>query len=70
MKNKESREELLTAMLLIIRKNPGIKPSELNSLLNIPHTWNLRKTLIERGLVRKERRGAAVYYYPQESQLH
>lgn len=67
MKSKKSREELLTAMLSIIRKNPGIRPSELNRLLNIPHTWNLRQTLLKRGLVRKEKDGLAVYYFPQKS---
>lgn len=62
---KKSREELLTAMLSIIREKPGIRTSELNRLLNTPHTWNLRKTLIKRGLIRKERKGIAVRYYPQ-----
>lgn len=63
MKSKKSKEELLEEILEIIRKNPGIRPSELNRLLNIPHTWHLRKTLIKRGLIRKEKDGLAVRYY-------
>lgn len=63
---KMSKEELLEEMLSIIRKNLGTRPSELNRLLNISHLWNLRSTLIKRGLMRKERKGAAVYYYPQK----
>jgi len=65
--NKKSKEDLLAEMLSIIRKNPGIRPSELNRLLNIPHTWPLRKSLIKKGLIRKEKRGGAVYYYLQKS---
>jgi len=65
MTSKKSKKELSEKMLSIIRKNPGIRPSELNRLLNIPHTWNLRKALIKRGLIRKEREGSTVYYYPQ-----
>ncbi len=58
------REKLLEEMLSLIRKNPGIRPSELNRLLNRSHSASLRSTLIKRGLVRKERKGQAVYYYP------
>lgn len=67
MKIKEAREELLAEILSIIKNNPGIRPSELNRLLHRPHSWSLRSTLIKRGLIRKERKGAAVYYYPQKS---
>jgi len=63
MKDKKSRDKVLAEMLLIIKKKPGIRPSRLNSLLKIPHTANLRNTLIKRGLVRKEKNGNAVYYY-------
>ncbi|OGK18905.1 hypothetical protein A2866_02545 [Candidatus Roizmanbacteria bacterium RIFCSPHIGHO2_01_FULL_39_8] len=63
----KSKEDLLEEILTIIRKNPGIRPSELNQLLGIPHTWPLRKELIKRGLIRKEKRGSAVYYYSQKS---
>lgn len=38
MKAHKSREELLKDMLSIIRKNPGIRPSEINRRLNIPHS--------------------------------
>ena len=58
------REELLAKMLSIIRKKPGIRPSELHKILNLEHSWPLRKTLIKRKLVRKEGDGAAVRYYP------
>ena len=63
--NKKRREFLLENMLSLIRKNPGIRPSELNRLLKLEHTASLRATLIKRGLVRKKRKGAAVHYYPQ-----
>lgn len=56
-------QEKLEKMLSIIEENPGIRPSELNKLLNIPHTWSLRQALLKRGLIRKEKRGTAVYYY-------
>lgn len=65
----KNREKLLEEMVLVIRKNPGIRPSELNRLLKIPHTWNLRKELLKRGVIKKEKKGAAVCYYSQESQL-
>jgi len=61
--NKESREELLAAILEIIGRNPGIRPSELNYKLNLEHSAILRNTLIKRGLIRKERDGSAVHYY-------
>jgi len=64
MKTKRPKEELLDKMLSLIRKKPGIRPRELHQLLNIEHSWGLRSTLIKRGLVRKEKDGAAVRYYP------
>ena len=60
---RELREAKLTNMLSIIRKHPGIRASEINREMNLEHSWNLRSTLIKRGLVRKERVGAAVRYY-------
>lgn len=60
----KQKEELLDKMLLLIRKNPGIRPSELNRLLNRPHTASLRSTLIKRRLIKKQRIGIAVHYYP------
>lgn len=62
--NKKSREKLLVKMLSFVRKNPGIRPSELNRLLNRAHSASLRSTLIKRGLLKKEKKGVAVYYYP------
>lgn len=64
MKNKKSSEELLKKILLIVRKNPGIRASAISRKLNREHTWSYRKTLIKRGLVMKEKDGAAVRYYP------
>lgn len=52
-------------MLSIIKKEPGIRPSEINSILKIPHTANLRNTLIKKGLIRKKKDGNAVRYYPK-----
>ena len=60
----EQRERNLGRMLSLIKKNPGIRPSELNRLLNREHSANLRDALIKRGLVRKEKDGAAMRYYP------
>ena len=55
-------------MLSIIQKNPGIRASEINREMKIEHTWNLRSTLIQRGLVRKEKKAAAVHYYVIQTQ--
>ena len=63
MKNKNEKL-LVEEMLLLIRKNPGMRPKELHQKLGIEHSWNLRSKLIKKGLVRKERDGAAVRYYP------
>lgn len=60
---RKTREDKLARMLSIIQKNPGIRASEINREMKIEHTWNLRSTLIKRGLVRKEKRGVAVHYY-------
>lgn len=60
---QKSREAKLSRMLSIIQNNPGIRASEINREMKIEHTWNLRSTLIKRGLVRKEKEGAAVRYY-------
>ena len=59
----DSREKILAKMLSIIRKNPGIRPSKLNELLNLQHSWSLRSTLIKRGIIRKKRNGIVVRYY-------
>ncbi len=54
----------LEKALSLIRAHPGIRPSELNRLLNRDQSDGLRNTLIRRGLIRKERDGAAMRYYP------
>src|SRR5215813_911395 len=54
----------LEKTLSLIRTHPGIRPSELNRLLNREESDGLRSTLIKRGLVRKERDGSAMRYYP------
>jgi predicted DNA-binding transcriptional regulator len=60
---QRDREDKLARMLSIIQENPGIRASEINREMSIEHTWNLRSALIKRGLVRKEKKGAAVHYY-------
>jgi hypothetical protein len=54
----------LEKTLSLIRTHPGIRPSELNRLLNREQSDGLRGTLIKRGLIRKERDGSAMRYYP------
>ena len=62
-KKRKIREAKLSRMLSIIQSNPGIRASEINRKMKIEHTWNLRSSLIKRGLVRKEKIGAVVHYY-------
>lgn len=50
--------------LALIRARPGLRPSELNRLLNREESDGLRATLIKRGLIRKEKDGSAMRYYP------
>jgi len=54
----------LEKMLSLIRTHPGIRPSELNRRLNREQSDGLRNTLIKRGLIRKEKDGSAMRYYP------
>ena len=54
----------LERTLSLIRKHPGIRPSEINKLLDREQSDGLRATLIKRGLVRKEKDGSAMRYYP------
>jgi hypothetical protein len=62
---KQGREVSdLEKTLSLIRTHPGIRPSELNRLLNREQSDGLRNTLIKRGLIRKERDGLATRYYP------
>lgn len=53
----------LERVVWVIREHPGIRPSEINRLLNLEQSDGLRNTLIRRGLVRKERDGSAMRYY-------
>jgi len=54
----------LEKTLSLIRRRPGIRPSEINRLLNRKESDGLRGTLIKRGLIRKEQDGSAMRYYP------
>jgi hypothetical protein len=54
----------LEKTLALIRARPGIRPSEINRLLNREESDGLRSTLIKRGLIRKEKDGSATRYYP------
>jgi hypothetical protein len=54
----------LEKMLSLTRTHPGIRPSELNRRLNREQSDGLRNTLIKRGLIRKEKDGSAMRYYP------
>lgn len=63
MKKRKGSEMVLEKMLKLIKKNPGIRPLQLNRLLRREHSAGLRNTLIKRGLVRKVRKGSAVHYY-------
>jgi hypothetical protein len=64
-KSREDRRGAdLEKALSLIRKHPGIRPSELNRLMNREQSDGLRATLIKRGLIRKEKEGSATRYYP------
>jgi hypothetical protein len=54
----------LDKTLALIRANPGIRPSEINRRLSRVESDGLRATLIKRGLIRKEKVGSAMRYYP------
>jgi hypothetical protein len=54
----------LEKVLRLIKAKPGIRPSEINRLLNRAQSDALRATLIKRGLIRKEKDGPAIRYYP------
>jgi hypothetical protein len=54
----------LETVLSLISGRPGIRPSELNRLLNLEQSDGLRSALIKRGLIRKEKDGSATRYYP------
>ena len=54
---------LLEKTLSLIKAHPGMRPSELNRLLNVGQSDGLRNTLIKRGVIRKEKDGSAMRYY-------
>ena len=62
--SKAETERLLAEILEIIRRQPGVRPSEINRLLNRTQTDSLRATLIRRGLVRKVKDGQTTRLYP------
>ncbi|HUK22918.1 MAG TPA: hypothetical protein VLV45_15375 [Gemmatimonadales bacterium] len=64
-KSGETRDGVLAKMLVIIKANPGIRPSELNRRLNLEQSDALRATLIAKGLVRKVKEGGATHLYPR-----
>ena len=51
-------------VLALIRARPGIRPSEINRRLKLTQSDAPRAALIKRGLIRKEKDGAAIRYYP------
>jgi hypothetical protein len=51
-------------VLAAIKAHPGIRPSEINRLLNLEQSDSPRAALIKRGLIRKEQDGSATRYYP------
>ena len=53
----------LEEALALITAHPGIRPSELNRLMDREQSDGLRDTLIKRGLIRKEKDGSAMRYY-------
>ena len=62
--NQGSQGGDLEKTLALIRARPGIRPSEINRLLNREESDGLRATLIKRGLIRKEKDGSAMRYFP------
>jgi Mn-dependent DtxR family transcriptional regulator len=56
-------EDLLAKILEIIKRDPGIRPSEINRRLGLTQSDSLRATLIRQGLVRKVKEGQATHLY-------
>jgi len=61
---KSHREKLLARILAMIKRKPGIRPSEINRRLNVAQTDALRDALIRRRLVRKVKTGGETRLYP------
>ncbi len=62
--SRAATEQVLGEILAIIRSRPGIRPSEINRLLDRTQSDSLRATLIRRGLVRKVKDGQTTRLYP------
>jgi predicted transcriptional regulator len=62
---KPTREDLLVRILELVKKKPGIRPSEINRALNLEQSDDLRQALVDRGLVRKTKEGREVHLYPR-----
>jgi predicted transcriptional regulator len=62
---KPTRKDLLVRILELVKKKPGIRPSEINRALNLEQSDDLRQALIDRGLVRKTKEGREVHLYPR-----
>lgn len=60
---KPRESHLEKKMLSLIGAHPGIRPSELNRLLNVEQSDSLRNKLIRRRSIRKEKDGSAIRYY-------
>jgi hypothetical protein len=56
-------EQVLAKILAMIKRKPGIRPSEINRRLNVVQTDALREALIRRGLVRKVKTGRETHLY-------
>jgi predicted transcriptional regulator len=63
-RDPQKRQELLDQILKLVRSEPGIRASEINRRIGREHSAHYRSALIDQGLVRKERDGPAVRYYP------
>jgi len=63
LRAKSNGPSRLEKVLALIRRRPGIRPSEINQLLNLKQSDSLRAALIKRRLVRKKKDGSAVRYY-------
>jgi len=57
-------QSLVEKVLAVIRARPGIRPSEINRLLNMEQSDGPRSALLKRGLVRKIKEGSTTRYYP------
>jgi hypothetical protein len=54
----------LEKVLTLIKARPGIRPSEINRRLKLAQSDAPRAALIKRGLIRKEKTGSEVRYFP------